>query len=112
MSSGTPRNDLTLAVMHLETEGLQQALLAGHPASDPAARIHRHNARWVMLGIFCLISGVNAMLWISISSVSTTASAYYGVSLDTIDFLPVVFYILPQLLGVGFLFSLGIIQGC
>ena len=68
-----------------------QSSLAGSSSSAPP-RLYR--ARWLMLALYSLVSGVNSMVWISISSISSIAMEYYGVSDATVNMLPVSFYLI------------------
>ena len=53
-----------------------------------------YRARWLMLALFSLLSGMNALVWISLSSISTIIQDYYAVSDNQVNLLPVSFYII------------------
>ena len=49
--------------------------------------------RWVVLGVFMLANLTIQILWISYAPISTSASAYYGVSESTIGWFAMVFMV-------------------
>jgi hypothetical protein len=65
------------------------APLLGKAGDEPTL----YHARWLMLALYSLVSGMNALVWISLSSISTIAQDYYGVSDGVVNLLPVSFYV-------------------
>jgi MFS family permease len=49
--------------------------------------------RWVILAVFMLIMAVQQLLWITFASITSSASAFYGVSNMSIGLLSIVFMI-------------------
>jgi MFS family permease len=60
-------------------------------ATERGYRVYGY--RWVVLGVFMLANLAIQILWISYAPVSTSASAYYGVSESTIGWFAMVFMI-------------------
>ena len=53
--------------------------------------------RWVILGIFSLVSMMNEIIWISLSSISNTVQEYYQVSSLAVDWLSMIYLLLFML---------------
>jgi FLVCR family MFS transporter 7 len=63
-------------------------------AVTPAASllgIRTYRRRWGMLALFCLANLCNAVLWISFSPISSLTASFYGVGVDKVNALSIVF---------------------
>ena len=61
------------------------------PGGEQGYRVYGY--RWVVLGVFMLANLAVQILWISYAPITTSASAYYGVSESAIGLLAMVFMI-------------------
>ena len=53
-----------------------------------------YRTRWVVLAIFSLISMANAVIWISLSSISSIVKDYYSVSNSAVNWLAMIFSVM------------------
>ena len=76
----------------------------GGPLSD---EIVASPLRWLMLLIFALLNATNAILWISFASVSAQSGLYYGVGVNSVNLLSLVYMMLylPASLFAAHVFS-------
>lgn len=77
-----------------------------NPGNGSGNGIILYKRRWVILGIFSLISMTNEVIWISLSSVSSILHNYYRVSYMAITWLAMVF----PLLNLATLLSLNVLN--
>ncbi|XP_063770686.1 solute carrier family 49 member A3 [Pseudophryne corroboree] len=62
-----------------------------------------YRRRWFYLAVVCLINSSNAMLWISFAPVANLTASYFNCSLDTVNYLALVYVIVS--IPIGFVAS-------
>uniref|UniRef100_A0A8C5W9B8 Solute carrier family 49 member 3 n=1 Tax=Leptobrachium leishanense TaxID=445787 RepID=A0A8C5W9B8_9ANUR len=70
-----------------------------------------YRRRWFFLGVVCLLNCSNAMIWISFAPVANIAASYFMTTLDTINWLSLVYLVISIPFGIGaswFLDTLGL----
>lgn len=65
--------------------------------------IRLYKQRWLILTAVCLLNASNAMLWISFAPVADLTARYYKCSLDTVNYLSLVYLVVS--IPFGFLAS-------
>lgn len=65
--------------------------------------IRLYKQRWLILTAVCLLNASNAMLWISFAPVADLTARYYECSLDTVNYLSLVYLVVS--IPFGFLAS-------
>ncbi|XP_072026670.1 solute carrier family 49 member A3-like isoform X2 [Amphiura filiformis] len=60
---------------------------------ESGSRIHYrvYKRRWYVLAVLCVLNISNAMAWITVAPVADKAAAYFGVSLEQINWLSIIF---------------------
>ncbi|XP_073405739.1 solute carrier family 49 member A3-like [Dendrobates tinctorius] len=66
-------------------------------------QVRLYNKRWLVLAAVCLLNSSNAMLWISFAPVADLAASNLTCSLDTINYLSLVYLIIS--IPMGFIAS-------
>jgi len=64
---------------------------SGSSRSDSVTGMVTYKTRWVVLAIFSLISMANAVIWISLSSITSIVKDYYQVSYSVVNWLAMIF---------------------
>ncbi|XP_069623766.1 solute carrier family 49 member A3 isoform X1 [Ranitomeya imitator] len=67
------------------------------------SQVRLYNKRWFVLAVVCLLNSSNAMLWISFAPVADLAAVNLKCSLDTINYLSLVYLIIS--IPFGFIAS-------
>ncbi|XP_063311412.1 solute carrier family 49 member A3 [Pelobates fuscus] len=60
-----------------------------------------YKRRWFFLGVVCLLNCSNAMLWISFAPVANFTASFFKTTLDTINWLAIVYVIIAIPFGFG-----------
>ncbi|KAM4807929.1 solute carrier family 49 member A3 [Rhinophrynus dorsalis] len=60
-----------------------------------------YKRRWFVLGVVCLLNCSNAMLWISFAPVADITASYFNCSLDTVNYLSLLYLIIAIPVGFG-----------
>ncbi|KAM8961882.1 solute carrier family 49 member A3 [Pelodytes ibericus] len=60
-----------------------------------------YKKRWFFLGVVCLLNCTNAMIWISFAPVAHLTATYFSCTLDTINWLSLVYLIISIPFGFG-----------
>lgn len=63
-------------------------------SSTHSESIITYKTRWVVLAIFSLISMANAVIWISLSSITSIVKEYYRVSYSVVNWLAMIFSVM------------------
>ncbi|KAK3930579.1 Feline leukemia virus subgroup C receptor-related protein 2 [Frankliniella fusca] len=67
--------------------------------------------RWLMLGIFCIVTLANGFQWVQFAIIDDSVAAYYGTSRDVVDWTSLLFmitYLLGMLPAAWFLDKTGL----
>ncbi|XP_075681646.1 solute carrier family 49 member A3 isoform X2 [Rhinoderma darwinii] len=67
------------------------------------SHIRLYKKRWLILLVVCLLNSSNAMLWISFAPVADLTASYLKCSLDTVNYLSLVYLVIS--IPIGFLAS-------
>ncbi|XP_067409595.1 solute carrier family 49 member A3 [Emydura macquarii macquarii] len=59
-----------------------------------------YRRRWFLLGVICLLNCSNAMLWLTFAPVADKSAAYFHISLDTINWLSLVYLLISIPFGL------------
>ncbi|XP_072260660.1 solute carrier family 49 member A3 [Pyxicephalus adspersus] len=62
-----------------------------------------YKKRWYFLAVVCLINASNAMIWITFAPVADLSASYFNCSLDTVNYLSLVYLIVS--IPIGFVAS-------
>lgn len=54
-------------------------------------KLATYRRRWLMLGLFCLATATNAIIWITTSPINSLTQEYYGVGANAVNGLSIVF---------------------
>ncbi|CAI9550369.1 unnamed protein product [Staurois parvus] len=62
-----------------------------------------YKRRWYFLAVVCLLNASNAMIWITFAPVADLTASYFKCSLDTVNYLSLVYLIVS--IPIGFFFA-------
>ncbi|XP_019410760.1 PREDICTED: major facilitator superfamily domain-containing protein 7 [Crocodylus porosus] len=85
-----------------ETAGESEALLPtpAQPGLEKLRHFRTYKRRWFLLGVVCLLNCSNATLWLTFAPVADQAAVYFNVSLDTINWLSVLYLLISIPFGL------------
>ncbi|KAE8632351.1 hypothetical protein XENTR_v10001523 [Xenopus tropicalis] len=80
-----------------------QPLLNGEiiASNGDKCQFRTYKRRWFVLGVICLLSCTNAMLWISFAPVADVTASFFKCSLDVVNYLSLVYLIIAIPVGFG-----------
>ncbi|XP_030824459.1 solute carrier family 49 member A3 isoform X2 [Camarhynchus parvulus] len=81
-------------------EGAETASLVGERSLGPPARFRTYRRRWFLLAVVCLLNCSNAMLWLTFAPVADKTAAYFHISLETVNWLSVVYLLVSIPFGL------------
>ncbi|MDP3973021.1 MAG: MFS transporter [Candidatus Nanopelagicales bacterium] len=70
------------------------------PVSSPSQQARTASGSWFVVIAFALAAAATQMLWLTFAPVTTLAADHYGVDVDTIGFLSIIFPLLYVLLAI------------